>query len=291
MPHTSTAPLNFYATHSRMTDPRSYIPLLAELPPDIPALCTVVQGLVIHFGMGNRYGVELAARRQEARLRAVAPMLARIRELDPAPLTHTRPPAQRLVGSCRASTVLFCAFLRAQGVPARARSGFSTYFADRFAGDHWVGEYWHAAERRWVLVDTELDDLLRTEHHIAFDPCDVPRDQWVSAGQAWQGCRAGAEDPTRFGLDPSTTGLWYIRAQLVHDLAALNKMEVGPWDRWGLGAVEDTALTDADLTLLDHVAGVTQAGNDAFNDLRATYEDNEALTLPPPLIWEATAGS
>lgn len=78
MPHTSTAPLNFYATHSRMTDPRSYTPLLAELPPDIPALCTVAQGLVIHFGMGDRYGVELAARRQEARLRAVAPMLARI---------------------------------------------------------------------------------------------------------------------------------------------------------------------------------------------------------------------
>jgi len=71
----------------------------------------------------------------------------------------------------------------------------------------------------------------------------------------------------------------------------VNKMEVGPWDQWGLGAVEDTALTDGDLTLLDHVAGVTQAGNDAFNDLRATYEGNEALTLPPPLIWKATAGS
>lgn len=161
---------------------------------DIPALCAVVQGLVIHFGMGDRYSAELAARRQEARLRAVVPVVARIRELDPAPLAHARPPARRLVGSCRASTVLLCAFLRA-GVPARARCGFSAYFADRFAGDHWVDEYWQAAERRWVLIDAELDDLLRAEHRIAFDLCDVPRDQWISAGQAWQGCRAGTEDP------------------------------------------------------------------------------------------------
>ena len=33
-------------------------------------------------------------------------------------------PERRFVGNCRHFTVLLCAFLRARGVPARARCGF-----------------------------------------------------------------------------------------------------------------------------------------------------------------------
>ena len=56
-------------------------------------------------------------------MRSVAQMLARMRELDPAPLTVAREPAQRLVGNCRDHAVLFTSLLRQQGVPAVAILG------------------------------------------------------------------------------------------------------------------------------------------------------------------------
>ena len=57
----------------------------------------------------------------ELYLRMVAQILGRIRELDPAPLTLAREPAQRLVGNCRDHAVLCVALLRQQGVPARRK--------------------------------------------------------------------------------------------------------------------------------------------------------------------------
>nr|WP_246722323.1 transglutaminase-like domain-containing protein [Rhizobium laguerreae] len=47
--------------------------------------------------------------------------------IDPAPLDIPRPPERRSIGVCRHFTVLACAALKAQGVPARARCGFGMY--------------------------------------------------------------------------------------------------------------------------------------------------------------------
>ena len=41
--------------------------------------------------------------------------------------------------------------VRAQGTPARARCGFGAYFGKGRFEDHWVCEYWDAAEERWRL--------------------------------------------------------------------------------------------------------------------------------------------
>lgn len=279
-------PLVYYASHSKMTDPHNYAALLADLPTDIASVCHVVQGLIIHFAMGQRYGVELAARRHEAHVRAIAPVLARIQELDSRPLVYPRSPERRFVGSCRVATLLFCTFLRHHGIPVRARCGFSAYFADDFFGDHWVGEYWNTQEQRWMLVDAELDDLLRTRHAITFDPHDLPRDQWISAGAAWQACQGGHADATRFGFDPTTAGMNYIQSQLVRDVAALNKAEVGSWDTWGLANVQASDMSDEDSRLLDQMAVLTQSGNDAFSELRTLYKHEERLR-PPTHIFVA----
>jgi hypothetical protein len=48
-----------------------------------------------------------------------------------------------------------------------------------------------------------------------------------------------------------------IRCTLIHDLAALNRVEMLPWDRWGLMLPPDEMLSDDDITLLDTVAHVT----------------------------------
>lgn len=277
-----THPFDFYAAPGPMTTPGALAPLLADLPHDIPALVRAVQGLVIHVFWAGRYGVALDdARRGEVQLRAVDRQLQRIVELDPRPLTEARDPACRLVGNCRDFSVMLTTMLRAQGVPARARCGFGAYFEPDHYEDHWVVEYWHAAEGRWVLVDAQLDDLQQRVLGIAFDPLDVPRDQFITGGRAWRMARAEGADPDTFGIH-DMSGLWFIRGNLVRDVAALNKVELLPWDIWGLAYVEggDEALSDEDMAALDEMAALSGGDVAAFDRLRALYEADPRWRVP-----------
>ena len=117
-------------------------------------------------------------------------------------------------------------------------------------------EYWSDDDLRWVLVDPQMDDTQRAALSIAFDPLDVPRSRFLSGGAAWQRCRSGSLDPALFG-SLENRGMHAIRCTLIHDLAALNRVEMLPWDRWGLMLPPDEMLSDDDITLLDTVAHVT----------------------------------
>src|SRR5262249_2981221 len=98
--------------------------------------------------------------------------------------------------------------------------------------DHWVTEYWDGAEHRWVRIDAPLDALQRAAITPAFDPEDQPPGPFLPGGEAWQQCRRGEADPATFGI-LDFWGLWFVQANVVRDLAALNKMELLPWDVWG----------------------------------------------------------
>ncbi|MFD8394927.1 hypothetical protein ACFV2N_38505 [Streptomyces sp. NPDC059680] len=39
---------------------------------------------------------------------------------------------------------------------ARARCGFATYFVEQRGLDHWITEYWHTDQARWVRTDSEI---------------------------------------------------------------------------------------------------------------------------------------
>jgi hypothetical protein len=299
MPESTANSLDYYAHHGPITDPGEYAALFDDLPSTIPALCEVVQGLMVHRSFTNFYGLTLPEeRKQEAELRHVANLLARILELDDRPLTFARPPGKRLVIVCRDFATMLCAMLRHQGIPARARCGFATYFGEcpdghpGFEVDHWVCEYWNADEQRWVLVDAEVDENERDFCHIQIDTYDVPRDQFLVAGKAWQLCRSGEADPDRFGLGPdSMHGMWYIQSQLVRDLAAMNKMELLCWDCWELGNADpDDGVSAEEMALLDRVAVLTQVGNEAFPELRSVYENDDRLRVPSVVTSYTEAG-
>lgn len=254
---------------------------------------------MIHRDFTDFYGLEVSEeRKQEAELRHVTNLLARILELDGRPLTIARPPEKRLVIVCRDFATMLCAMLRHQGVPARTRCGFARYFGQcpdstpGFNVDHWVCEYWKADEGRWVLVDAEVDENEREHCHIEIDTHDVPGDQFLVAGKAWQLCRSGEADPDCFGLGPdSMHGMWFIRSQLVRDLAAMNKMELLCWDCWGLGNADpDDGVSAEEMALLDRVAALTQAGNEAFIELRSIYENDDRLRVPSVITSYTEAG-
>jgi hypothetical protein len=279
-------PQTFYATQSEITEPGAYIHLFADLPRDIASLCKVVQGLIIHYHFGAMYGYTIPDNRlSEVDTRSVEKMLARISELDPRSLTEERPPEKRLVGCCRDSASLFCSMARYWGIPARVRIGFSAYFDRHFKHDHAIVEYLDVTQKRWKLVDPEMSEKhVASNPLISFDVLDIPRDRFIVAGKAWQRCRSGKANPDLFCVSPEgdLRGWWFIGDELVRDLAALNKMELLLWDSWGLmGAAQ---ITTEKFSLLDKVAMLTLAGDEAFAQTRTLYERNGELMVTLPLI-------
>lgn len=276
-------PLAYYATQSPITNPGKNVGLFADLPGTIGGLCQVVQGLCILYFAGEMYGYEVPKERlSEIDTRYVERMLDRIVELDSRPLTEPRPPEKRLMGCCRDFATLFCAIARHQSIPTRTRVGFAAYFTEvgpDFNVSHEIVELWDPSERRWRLVDPELDDQTIQENNIQFDVHDIPRDQFLVAGKAWQMCRAGKADPNWFGFE-DMRGLWFIRGNLILDLAAQNKMELLLWDSWGLMLRGMETPADDECNLLDKVAVLTQAGNEAFTEMRAIYEEEIGLKVP-----------
>ncbi len=275
--------LKYYSTSGPMTDPGPYAHLFDGLPRDMASLCKLVQGFMLHIFWAERYGVKLdEARQAEVQLRKVPEKLQRLLALDDSPLTVNRPPEKRVVGNCRDFSVMLAAILRHQGVPARARCGFGVYFMTNHYEDHWVCEYWNAEQKRWVLVDAQLDDLMIEALNIRFNPLDVPRDQFIVAGQAWEMCRLGQADPDTFGIF-QYHGLWFVRGNVVRDFLAFNKVEILPWDGgWGVLAKRDDEATEADweYPLFDRIAELTLGGDVCTAELFTLYEREQALRFP-----------
>jgi hypothetical protein len=271
--------LQFYTTPGLMTSPRDHSEMFDNLPCDLASLCKVVQGAMIHVFWADQYGVQLdESRRGEVQLRAVARKLPRILELDGRPLVEIREPAKRLVGNCRDFSVLLTAILRHQGVPARARCGFGRYFLPNRYVDHWVCEYWNRDQNRWVLVDAQLDDYQYGKLKVPFSPLDVPRDQFIVAGKAWHLCRTAQADPNAFGIF-DMKGLWFVRGNLVRDVAALNNMELLPWDCWGIAETKEDELSADDFALLDRAAELTCGDVPEFAQVRMLYENDNRLRV------------
>jgi hypothetical protein len=268
--------MDAYRTPATMSDAGRQSALLDGLPRDVAGLAKVVQGVLIHEHIAPAYGVTLSAEQHaQAHLRGVEKMLDRIARQDSRPLSQTRPASERVVGVCRHFTLLHVAMLRRQGIAARARCGFGAYFEKGKFLDHWVTEYWNDAAKRWILVDAQLDQRQRELFGIAFDPLDVPRNQFLVAGDAWRLCRAGKADAGAFGI-LDMYGLWFVAGNVIRDVASLNNHEMLPWDVWGGMSRNDAEL---DLPFFDRLAGLSHAPDRHFGDLRAAYKD-ERVAVP-----------
>lgn len=273
--------LAYYTSQGRFTDPGESAWLFDELPFGVPALCRVVQGLVIHFLWAKSYGAEVIDERQpELEIRPVSRKLERLVKGDSRRLDVAREPGGRLLGTCRDFSVMLCGMLRHHGMAARVRCGFATYFGADHYEDHWIVQHWRPSERRWVMIDAQIDALQREKLGIDFDTTDLPQERFLPAGRAWRMVRAGTADPEKFGI-LGMSGRWFVRGNVVRDLLALNKLEVLPWDRWRLATKEDDELTPAHLEVCDRIAAIIEGDDVDLAQVRAIYERVEDVHLPP----------
>jgi hypothetical protein len=270
--------MNFdrYIKPIAMSDPGRHAGLFDGLPRDPGALAKIVQGLLIHQHVASAYGVKLSNDQQaQSHIRAVEKILDDLVARDNRPLSILRAASQRQVGVCRHFTLLHVAMLRTRGIPARTRCGFGAYFEKGKYLDHWVTEYWDEGKKCWALFDAQIDDRQRDLFRIGIDTADVPRDQFMVAGEAWSLCRNGRADPAAFGIF-DMHGLWFIAGNLVRDVVALNNQEMLPWDVWGAMRQQDSEL---DLAFFDQLATVSSEPDAHVDELSALYCD-ERVSVP-----------
>lgn len=277
--------LDYYRQPGPMTSPGKHADVLQSLPGDIGELANIVQGVLLHEHWAPAYGQVLSdQRRSDTHLRPASSMLDRVLSIDPRPLTESRSLENRIVGTCRNYSVLMVALLRHQGVPARARCGFATYFDASSFVDHWVAEYWSDSSQRWKMVDAQLDQFQRERISLDFDVLDVPQDRFLVAGHAWQRCRAGEADPYLFGI-MDMRGWWFIAGNLYRDLAALNNAEMLPWDDWGNMPQPDADIPEERLTVFDELAAVTSEPDNHMRKLGELYTDSRFFV--PETVYNA----
>ena len=251
--------------------PISYLPdeseinlLLEELPDTVPEIVKFVQNTLIHIYWRGLKGLELTPEREgEINIRSAANILRKAYALKQAPLSKKRELDELVIGNCRDFSVLCTAFLRRKGIPARARCGFATYFSkptDKLQYvDHWVTEYWNG--KKWVMVDSQIDPEQKTYWKIDLDILNVPDDRFITGGAAWIMCKNGT-DPNLFGIN-DMHGWWFIKGDMVRDLASLTKTPLLAWDIWG-AMLDDNLISDP---ILDRAAKATVPGTQEYSEI------------------------
>lgn len=275
----------YYLLHSPFTAPGRYAGLLADMPRDLAGIALTAQGLVYHFIAGERrFGYRPPPERlPEIDTRYLERMVERLLELDSRPLTEARSFEHRLVGCCRDFSLLACAILRQQGVPARLRYGCASYLYPDYWCDHVVVEAWLGA--RWQRFDPQL----ALSDATPFDLLDLPAAAFVTGGRAWLLCRHEGADPDCFCVwpdNPNVRGWNYIRGILQLDIVALNRCELLCWDDWQFAAASGIPSDDDD-ALRDRAAALSlQADSTA---LRALCAEEPRLRVPAAVTCHSPA--
>lgn len=234
-----------------MSELKSFHAIVSKFPADVKFLISMIQGILIHSDWLSEYGVET----KEAPLRTTLPTAEKLRQvlaLDMSALQRPRPPAKRAHATCRDFALMLCSLLRSKSIPARVRCGFAAYFGNAWE-DHWVCEYLKPGTDRWELADAQIDEFFKRRYQIIFHPADLPRDQFLTAGEAWAKCRAGVLDPENCGHG-TATGLWFLAVNVVRDHYALNNMETSAWDTWRGASAKHKSLKVIDLSSIDELA-------------------------------------
>ena len=129
-----------------------------------------------------------------------------------------------------------------------------------------------------MQVDPEL-----LGQSVVDSPQELRPRQFLSGGEAWVAHREGRIDAASFGVyGTENWGPAEIRGNAVKDLAALNKVEVLPWDEWGRMTASYEGRTGAEYDrLIDTIAAVC-AGDDPAA-ITALYQSDD-LAVPAVLV-------
>jgi len=289
--------LNHFLQFSTYTYPGLYKSKLKnELPGDIREIGLLVRESLIHrstLARGNtgtnadlRFGdmkqVPWWRQPEDDILITAAAMLAELYRRDDRGFSSDRKPADKLVLTCRFTSVLMAAILKSKDIPTRCRAGHASYFAedvnDGLSWDHWINQYWDEKENRWITIDVDGSLSLGQE----FDPYDMPEGKFDFAADAWLKIRAGQANADRFANAGGMKGAIVVLWSLFHDFHSLMNNEIiytyGPMA--GYAAPEKFKnLTEEELAKIDNLAKLMQDPDKNFGILTSVWNKDRDLRL------------
>ncbi len=270
--------LDFYKKTSPYTDLGYYKDFAIKLPKDIKELCLLQRSQIIHpFDLcdeemrndansfyGDMTKVSKTSLNFENDLFPTAQsMLAELLRRN-GNYSKDRKIEDKIHVCCREQAILLASILKAKGFSARVRSGFAPYcdITHKAAGDHWICEYYNDQEKRWVLVDADMqfDDETLLEYQIDFNLVDVPKEKFIFGAEAYLGLRQGKYNEKEiyygiysiYGLKASLRGLMYDFHCLMNDeFSFLHKPKYMIDKDFELSEEEYKELDDLAILMLD----------------------------------------
>ena len=250
--------LSYFATQSAFTDLGKYSEQYAAVPADVTAICSVVQGLFLKQEERYKYPI-VNERLLATHARQVSAVLDWVTKLKKGSnVVDAREIPDRFLASSSDYANLFVAICREKGIAARKRVGFANGTSCDYA-EYWDGSAWKQ-----------------------IDPSGEIEGEIVPAAKAWTACRAGEMDAAQFVADAQNKQLGWdaLRTNLILDLAAMNKVELLNWDRYGwlLRPFED--FSDRALATMDAAAEALLKADEDFDAVLAVYAAEEGLQVP-----------
>lgn len=269
--------------------------LVDDLPDDIRQLGLLIRKNIIHrttLAAGNvgtnadlRFGdmtkVPWWRQPEDDMLPTAAAMLAELYRRDDRGFVPDRAVENKLVLTCRFVAILVASILKSKSVPARVRSGNASYFDGhpeygKVSWDHWINEYWHATEGRWVAIDVDGSLSLTGD----FDPYDVPEGAFDFPAKAWLDIRSGKVDPNHFYNAGGDLGAPVVAWSLFYDFHSLMNNEIiyshSPRLVKGDGL---SRLDDKQLEEIDALAKLMLDPDAHFAELQHLWETKKTFRL------------
>lgn len=218
---------SFYTSQSIYSDPGRHLGLLSRVGDGPLEIARWINSLMQH--PRGPEAKERAFHQEQVRdlqLRSVEEHLSRALQRGLLDSPHDQP---KVGGLCRDFALIAVSKFRASNIPARLRVGFADYLAPGYWEDHWLCE-WHDGQK-WRRLDVEFAPV----QGIYFDAFDVPSERFITASEAWSRVRDEPEIASTFGVSSlDLAGVWFIAGSVFREIAALRKLELKPWDYWGL---------------------------------------------------------
>ncbi len=191
-----------YKSLSRLTDPKNFSFMLADLPEDIIGICDIARQQTVHHNLLPYYGIARDKWEQMNRIwppgkpiPGMSEMLAALKEAEPHNLYEKRAVEHRLIGACMLESAFLTGLLRYRGIPARIRAG---YFEDIMENRDHVVAFWENVSRargierelmeenpqRWkeIMNAITIREQIEVDKHIEHWICEY----WDKNEERWR---------------------------------------------------------------------------------------------------------
>lgn len=290
-----------YLQTSAYTYAGPYGAYFRELPDEVNELSKLVCGQVIHritlregntnanadlrYGDMERFPWYRMRCEDDVFLTAIA-MTGELFRLDARGFTADRAVENKLVVSCRYVAVLMASILKAKGVPARCRAGFTPYIKKGESWDHWITQYYDEEKGRWISVDA---DAFFDEKELGFCPFDIPEEKFDWAAKTWLDIRRKNVDGSKFiyADGKGTNSLKAALRYLFYDFHALMNHELTFSFLPGFIENKFDTLTEDDFREFDKLAERMLAPDENREELLYLWEhEKKYRIINSPLVGD-----